>query len=144
MNGNEGLFLLLFFGGITAFCFIVLAIWEIINLIDNRVEKKRQKEHPLLFEMIDELDNAYCGIERYYDKEVAPRKEKIDFITEGLTYLPKAEREKRERNIETLKEEIYHHACIVKEMRNESKKIEGKIHAYVIANDIKWAIKEGW
>jgi mRNA-degrading endonuclease RelE of RelBE toxin-antitoxin system len=59
-------------------------------------------------------------------------------------YLPREEREKVDREVETLKEEIFHYQKIYDSFQSNGKEIRSKIHDYVIANEIKWAIKKGW
>jgi mRNA-degrading endonuclease RelE of RelBE toxin-antitoxin system len=141
---NKGLFLLLFFGGCSLFALFIFCIWKIIDLIDNIVEKKRMRKYPQLFAMIDELDKVWNVQANLNNTEIVPRKRKIDKLTSGLMYLPREEREKVDREVETLKEEIFHYQKIYDSFQSNGKEIKSKIHDYVITNEIKWAIKKGW
>ena len=75
---NKGLFLLLFFGGCTLFVLFIFCIRAIIDLIFNIVEKKRMREYPQLFAMIDELDEVWNIQANLNNTEIVMRKRKID------------------------------------------------------------------
>ena len=65
--------------------------WLIAKIMDwrwARKEAKRKKEHPRLFEMVQERDALSCKISDWYHTEILTRKHEIDLIVKEDIYLP--------------------------------------------------------
>ena len=59
------------------FAFIALAVYaefKISDVLSDRKEAKRRKEHPEFFRLYDEYDEKGTTACRFYNTEIAPRK----------------------------------------------------------------------
>lgn len=121
--------------------------WLIAKIIDwrwARKEAKRKKEHPRLFEMIQERDALSCKISDWYHKEIFARKHEIDLIVKEDIYLPADIKIKKKKGLERLRNELY--AAQMEDVRMEAELagIRAKIADYVTNNNLKWAKERGW
>lgn len=121
--------------------------WLIAKIIDwrwTRKEAKRKKEHPRLFEMIQERDALSCKISDWYHKEILTRKHEIDLIVKENIYLPADVKAKKKKGLERLRNELYAAQMEDARMEAELAGIRIKIADYVIINNLKWAKERGW
>lgn len=121
--------------------------WLIAKIIDwrwARKEAKRKKEHPRLFEMIQERDALSWKISDWYHKEIFARKHEIDLIVKEDIYLPADIKIKKKKGLERLRNELY--AAQMEDVRMEAELagIRAKIADYVTNNNLKWAKERGW
>ena len=109
-----------------------------------RKEAKRKKEHPRLFELVQERDALSCKIGDWYHKEILARKHEIDLIVKENIYLPADVKAKKKKSLERLRNELY--AAQMEEARMEAELagIRIKIADYVTNNNLKWAKERGW
>lgn len=121
--------------------------WLIAKIMDwrwTRKEAKRKKEHPHLFEMIQERDALSCKICDWYHKEILARKHEIDLIVKEDIYLPAEVKAKKKKGLEQLRNELYVAQMEDVRMEAELAGIRTKIADYVINNNLKWAKERGW
>ena len=121
--------------------------WLIAKIMDwrwTRKEAKRKKEHPRLFEMIQERDALSCKICDWYHKEILARKHEIDLIVKENIYLPADVKAKKKKSLERLRNELYAAQMEDARMEAELAGIRIKIADYVINNNLKWAKERGW
>ena len=121
--------------------------WLIAKIMDwrwARKEAKRKKEHPRLFELVQERDALSCKIGDWYHKEILARKHEIDLIVKENIYLPADVKAKKKKSLERLRNELY--AAQMEEARMEAELagIRTKIADYVTNNNLKWAKERGW
>lgn len=121
--------------------------WLIVKIMDwrwTRKEAKRKKEHPRLFEMIQERDALSCKICDWYHKEILARKHEIDLIVKEDIYLPAEVKAKKKKGLEQLRNELYVAQMEDVRMEAELAGIRTKIADYVTNNNLKWAKERGW
>lgn len=121
--------------------------WFIAKIMDwrwTRKEAKRKKEHPRLFEMIQERDALSCKISDWYHKEILARKHEIDLIVKEDIYLPTDVKAKKKKGLERLRNELYAAQMEDARMEAELAGIRAKIADYVTNNNLKWAKERGW
>ena len=121
--------------------------WLIAKIMDwrwTRKEAKRKKEHPRLFEMIQERDALSCKICDWYHKEILARKHEIDLIVKENIYLPADVKAKKRKGLEQLRNELYAAQMEDARMQAELAGNRIKIADYVINNNLKWAKERGW
>lgn len=121
--------------------------WLIAKIMDwrwTRKEAKRKKEHPHLFEMIQERDALSCKICDWYHKEILARKHEIDLIVKEDIYLPAEVKAKKKKGLEQLRNELYVAQMEDVRMEAELAGIRTKIADYVTNNNLKWAKERGW
>ena len=121
--------------------------WLIAKIVDwhwTRKEAKRKKQHPRLFELVQERDALSCKISDWYHKEILARKHEIDLIVKEDIYLPADVKAKKKKGLEQLRNELY--AAQMEDARMEAKlaDIRVKIADYVTNNNLKWAKERGW
>ena len=120
--------------------------WLIAKIMDwrwTRKEAKRKKEHPHLFEMIQERDALSCKICDWYHKEILARKHEIDLIVKEDIYLPAEVKAKKKKGLEQLRNELYVAQMEDVRMEAELAGIRTKIADYVTNNNLKWAKERG-
>lgn len=107
-------------------------------------EAKRRKEHPCLFELVQERDALSCKIGDWYHKEIFTRKHEIDLLVKEDIYLPTEVKAKKKKELEQLRNELYAARMENERMKEELAGIRTKIADYVTNNNLKWAKERGW
>lgn len=130
---------------IIALCLgLAFAIAGICNGIENRMENKRKKAHPDLFDWFKECDEKASDSCRWYNREIAPLKRKVDAIINEMPYYPASVKVRKEVELEELRNKI-HVATITYEVLEErAQEVRTRIHDYVEEHNLKWAEKQGW
>lgn len=136
--------MLSFLGIIATFATLMWLYFKLWTWSDNHCEAKRKKEHPHLFELIQERDALSCKISDWYHKEILARKHEIDLIVKEDIYLPADVKTKKKKGLERLRNELY--AAQMEDVRMEAELagIRAKIADYVTNNNLKWAKERGW
>lgn len=131
--------LLAIFGFFAAIALLVYAEFKISDILSNRKEAKRRKEHPEFFRLYDiynEKGNDAC---RFHNTEIAPRKRKVDEMLKEEPYWPQQVREQKLEEIEKLRCGIYTAECMLKGLNKETEEARKKVAEYVHTHNIKWA-----
>lgn len=123
---------------------IPIVVSAIMEFFANRTEAKRKKAHPLLWQMFDEIDEKTVEEIRWHNNEVAPIKEKIDFIISQWKYYTKETRLEKRIELEQLRNDLAKAEQVNKENCSATKAVREKIHKYVADNELNWAKKWGW
>ena len=136
---ESGLALLVIFG---FFVFIALAVYaefKISDVLSDRKEAKRRKEHPEFFRLYDEYDEKGNDACHFYNTEIVPRKRKVDALLKEEPYWPQEVREKKMEEIEKLRREIYFAEDDHKYMDRATENARQRVAEYVHTHNIKWA-----
>lgn len=131
--------LLAIFGFFATIALLVYAEFKISDILSDRKEAKRRKEHPEFFRLYDEYDEKGNTACRFYNTEIAPRKHKVDTILKEEPYWPQEVREQKMEEIEKLRREIYYAEDDYKYMNRATENARQDVADYVKANNIKWA-----
>lgn len=124
------------------FAFIGLAVYaefKIGDILSNRKEAKHRKEHSEFFRLRDEFAEKIEIKGNYYNKEISPRKCKVDSMLKEETYWPQEVREQKMEEIENLRREIYTAECTYKELDKDTQEARQKVVEYIRTHNIKWA-----
>lgn len=130
--------------GIGIMVLFVLAVCWIMDRAYDYRQKKRERNHPQLFALIDETNEK---LERSYEwrsKEVDPLKKEIDAILKGINYYPKEVLAQKEEELEKLKEKLYIASITEKVLTQEWEDARKKVYDYVAKYDLQWARDWGW
>lgn len=131
--------LLAIFGFFALIALAVYAEFKISDVLSDRKEAKRRKEHPEFFRLYDEYDEKGTTACRFYNTEIAPRKRKVDAMLKEEPYWPREVREQKVEEIEKLRREIYTAECMDKGLDKETEEARKKVAEYVHTHNIKWA-----
>jgi energy-converting hydrogenase A subunit M len=107
-------------------------------------QKKRERNHPQLFALIDETNEKFERSYEWRSKEVDPLKKKIDAILKGINYYPKEVLVEKEEELEKLKEKLYIASITEKVLHQECEDARKKVYDYVEKYDLQWARDWGW
>lgn len=134
---NDGLiFVCCFFCGLALMCFVLC---KIMNYIDKRKDKKHHKEHPEFFRLREDFSEKANTACRFYNKEIASRKSKVDDMLKEEPYWPQEVREQKMEEVEKLRREIYTAECMRKGLDKDTQEARQKVVDYVQTHNIKWA-----
>lgn len=134
---NSGLiFVCCLFGGLALLCFV---IWKVMDFTYNQKDKKHHKEHPEFFRLREDFSEKANTACRFYNNEIAPRKNKVDYMLKDEPYWPQEVREQKMEEVEKLRREIYTGECMHKELEKDMQEARQKVVDYVQTHDIKWA-----
>lgn len=124
------------FGGLAVLCFIIC---KIMNFIDKKRNQKHHKEHPEFFRLREDFSDKANTACRFYNNEIAPRKDKVDYMLKDEPYWPQEVREQKMEEVEKLRREIYTGECMYKGLDKETAEARQKVVDYVQKHNIKWA-----
>ena len=133
------------FGALVFFCIVIglgllcFVICQIMNFFDKRADKKHHKEHPEYFRLRENFGEKANDVCRFYNIEIAPRKQKVDYILKEEPYWPQEVREKKMEELERLRREIYYAEDTYKYMNRAMENARLDVVEYVQAHGIKWA-----
>lgn len=130
---------LVFFGIIMGLGLLCFVICQIMNFFDKRADKKHHKEHPEYFRLRENFSDKANDVCRFYNIEIAPRKQKVDYILKEEPYWPQEVREKKMEELEKLRREIYYAEDTYKYMNRAMENARLDVVEYVQTNNIKWA-----
>ena len=136
---EDVLVLLVVFGFFALIALLVYAEFKISDILSNRKEAKRRKEHPEFFRLYDEYDEKGNTACRFYNTEIAPRKRKVKAMLDEEMYWPQEVREQKMAEVEKLRREIYTAECMDRALDKETEEARKKVADYVHAHNIKWA-----
>lgn len=122
--------------GLSVLCF---AICKIMNFIDKKQNQKHHKEHPEFFRLREDFSEKANIACRFHNREIAPRKRKVDYMLRDEPYWPQEVREQKMEEVEKLRREIYTAECMHKELEKDMYESRQKVVDYVQTYDIKWA-----
>lgn len=134
MNGGL-IFVCCFFGGLVLLCFV---IWKIMDFIGKRNDHKHRKEHPEFFRLREDFSEKANMACRFHNKEIAPRKNKVDYMLKDEPYWPQEVRAQKMEEVEKLRREIYYAEDTYKYMNRETENARQKVVEYVQAHGFKW------
>lgn len=135
---HEGILALVFVGAVLAMILISFCISGLLNYID----KKRRKQHPMLFTLQEQANEAS---ERFWDwrtKEINTRKNKIDQILADMPYYPKEVKAQKEEEVEKLRREVYVAMTTDKVLKEELDRSRKATRDYIKRHNITWM--ENW
>ena len=141
---NEGLFLIIFFGGFIVLGFVVYGISELIFLIDKLKKKRLRKKYPELFALIDDAYNFGHESCCRHNATVPKLIKDIDRIEAELKYLPQWQVEIKNKKLEELRQELYEAKLASKADSEELNKKRKLVSEYVKKNNLDFAKKWGW
>ena len=124
------------FGGLAVLCFVIC---KIMNFIDKKRNQKHHKEHPEFFRLREDFSDKANLACYFHNKEIAPRKRKVDYMLRDEPYWPQEVREQKMEEVEKLRREIHTVECMHKELEKDTQEARQKVVGYVQTHDIKWA-----
>lgn len=125
-----------FVGGLALLCFVIC---KVMDFIYNQKDKKHHKEHPEFFRLRDDFSEKANIACRFHNKEITPRKCKVDYMLKEEPYWPREVREQKMEEVEKLRREIYTAECMYKGLNKETDEARQKVVEYVQAHGFKWA-----
>ena len=123
--------------------FVSVVCWIMDRAYDYR-QKKRERNHPQLFALIDETNEKLDRYFNWRDKEIDPLNKGIDAILKAIKYYPKAVLAEKEEELEKLKEKLYIASITEKVLHQEWEDARKKVYDYVEKHDLQWARDWGW
>lgn len=127
------------FGSIGGTILVSFIVSKIMDFIYKRKNKKRHEEHPEFFRLRDEFGEKVDVACNFYNKEISPRKCKVDSMLKEEHYWPQEVREKKMEEIEKLRCSIYTAEWMYKGLNKETQEARQKVVEYVREHNIKWA-----
>lgn len=116
----------------------------LLNTCLDFVDKRREKQHPKLYKMFEEIHEIGSEICVLHNKQILPLKQKIDRILAEMPYFSKAEKFLQERILESLRCEIHDLTIQERKLIAQEEEIRKEIRKYVEDNNLVWAKKLGW
>ena len=136
---DEALFICCFFGGMGGLTLLCFVIGMVDNFIDKKRNKKHHKEHPEYFRLYNDYsDKADTGC-HFYNTEIAPRKRNVKAMLQEEPYWPREIYEQKMEEVEKLRREIYTAECMCRGLDKETQEARQKVADYVRKHNIKWA-----
>lgn len=126
---------------------VALLTWAISQFMCwnyDRIQKKRKKAHPYLWQLFDEVSEKSKQSCLQYNHNVAPLKKQIQAILDKMDYWPAEIREAKEQEAEQLRLKLYPQELEYEVLNTELKEIRREIHNYVNKHDLTWAKSWGW
>lgn len=138
MNG-EMMSVCVIFGSIGGAILVNLIVSKIVDFVCKKKDKKRHEEHPEFFRLRDEFNEKVDIACHFHNKEISPRKRKVDSMLREETYWPREVREQKMEEVEKLRREIYTAECMEKGLDKDTEEARQKVVEYVRTHNIKWA-----
>jgi hypothetical protein len=135
---HEGILALVFVGAVLAMILISICIDKVLNYIDQ----KKRKQHPMLFILKEQTDEASDRFWNWRTKEINTRKNKIDKILADMPYYPKEVKVQKEEEVEKLRREVYVAMTTEKVLKEELDKCRKATRDYIEKHNITWM--ENW
>ena len=135
---HEGILALTFVGGVLAIILISICMSGVMNYID----KKKRKQHPMLFTLQEQTNEASERFWNWRTKEINTRKNKIDKILADMPYYPKEVKAQKEEEVEKLRREVYVAMTTEKVLKEELDRCRKATRDYIERHNITWM--ENW
>lgn len=136
---DEMLFVCWFFGFIGGMFLLGFILSKLVDFIYNQKDKRHHKEHPEFFRLREDFSEKANMACRFHNKEIAPRKSKVDYMLKEEPYWPQEVREQKMKEVEKLRREIYTAECMLKGLDKDTQESRQKVVDYVRKHNIKWA-----
>lgn len=131
---HEGILTLVFVGAVLALILISICIDKFLNYIDQ----KKRKQHPMLFILKEQADEASDRFWNWRTKEINTRKNKIDKILANMPYYPKEVKAQKEEEVEQLRREVYVAMTTDKVLKEEYDRCKKATRDYIEKHNITW------
>jgi hypothetical protein len=131
---HEGILALVFVGAVLALILISICIDKVLNYIDQ----KKRKQHPMLFILKEQTDEASDRFWNWRTKEINARKKQIDKILADMPYYPKEVKTQKEEEVEKLRREVYVAMTTEKVLKEELDKCRKDTRDYIEKHNITW------
>jgi len=118
----------------------------IYSFIEKHKEKKYEKLYPEVFDLIHKLNKLQDEFCKWYNKNITPLRNELEYRLNQLKYLPKNKLKEEEKELEELKEELYQLEIKHKEQYEEENKIREQIKTQASKNEKfkKYMTNLGW
>ena len=134
--------LLAIFGVIPAA--IVWIVFKILDKAADRRDAERQREHPELYQLFDEVNHKCSECCHWHNENIVPLKKEIDRILADWNYYTDARREQKEAELKRLREDLQVAQTMDNVLESELVELREKTRDYVKTHDLEWARKWGW
>ena len=131
---HEGILAMVFVGGVLALILICICVDKFLKYID----KKRREQHPMLFTLQEQTEEASERFWNWRTKEINTRKNKIDKILADMPYYPKEVKAQKEEEVEKLRREVYVAMTTEKVLKEELDKCRKATRDYIEKHNITW------
>lgn len=131
---HEGILAISAVGGLLAILLISICIDKILDYKD----KQRRKQHPMLFTLQEQTNEASERFWNWRTKEINTKKNKIDKILADMPYYPKEVKEQKEEEVEKLRREVYVAMTTEKVLKEELDKCRKATRDYIEKNNVTW------
>lgn len=135
----EAIGALVFFGVVFGLGLLCFVLCEVMNFIDKKRNERHHKEHPEFFRLREDFSEKANMACCFHNKEIAPRKSKVDYMLKDEPYWPREVREQKMEEVEKLRREIYTAERMYKGLNKETDEARQKVVEYVQTHNIKWA-----
>ena len=123
---------------------IVWIVFKILDKIADRRDAERQREHPELYRLFDEVDEKCSECCHWHNENIVPLKKEIDRILADWNYYTDARREQKEAELKRLREDLQVAQTMDNVLHSELVELREKTRDYVRTHDLEWARKWGW
>jgi hypothetical protein len=135
---HEGILVMAAVGGLLA----LILIYICIDKLSKYIDKKRREQHPMLFTLQEQTNEASERFWNWRTKEINTRKNKIDKILADMPYYPKEVKTQKEEEVEKLRREVYVAMTTEKVLKEELDKRRKATRDYIEKHNITWM--ENW
>ena len=122
-------------------------VWTVFKILDKAADRKdaeRQREHPELYRLFDEVNEKCSECCHWHNENIVPLKKEIDRILADWNYYTDARREQKEVELKKLREELQVAQTMDNVLHSELVELREKTRDYVRTHDLEWARKWGW
>ena len=135
---HEGILAMIFVGAGLAMILLIICVDKFLQHLD----KKKRKQHPMLFILQEQTNEARERFWNWRTKEINTRKNKIDKILADMPYYPKEVKAQKEEEVEKLRREVYVAMTTDKVLKEELDRCKKATQDYIERHNITWA--ENW
>lgn len=138
---KEIAFVLLTMVAIATFIILLsIGISNLFSFIFSYRDKIRRKRFPEYFEMLDKLHELDKEYNKFYYKEISPRRTEIDRIISNMNYYPNELIEKVNEELEELRMNLHNAIGVGRKMSEEIDNLRFHIKNYEAENNITWGL----
>ena len=123
---------------------IVWIVFKILDKIADRRDAERQREHPELYRLFDEVNEKCSECCHWHNENIVPLKKEIDRILADWNYYTDTRREQKEAELKRLREDLQVAQTMDNVLNSELVELREKTRDYVRTHDLEWARKWGW
>lgn len=135
---HEGILAMIFVGAGLAMILLIICVDKYLQHLD----KKRKEQHPMLFILQEQTNEASDRFWNWRTKEINTRKNKIDKILADMPYYPKEVKVQKEEEVEKLRREVYVAMTTDKVLKEELDRCKKATRDYIERHNITWM--ENW